>query len=119
MLFQPSARLANLVRLGGCCSLRPNRIGYTVESYDWEGAAERIIDLLGTMGRSDDWKELERKHPRRGRDVDMPPRHALPSPTKAISDRPVFPPQARKVGRNDPCPCGSGRKYKKCCLERA
>ena len=24
------------------------------------------------------------------------------------------PPQ-RKVGRNDPCPCGSGRKFKKCC----
>jgi hypothetical protein len=23
---------------------------------------------------------------------------------------------ARKVGRNDPCPCGSGKKYKKCCL---
>jgi len=22
---------------------------------------------------------------------------------------------AAKVGRNDPCPCGSGRKYKKCC----
>jgi preprotein translocase subunit SecA len=22
----------------------------------------------------------------------------------------------KKVGRNDPCPCGSGRKYKKCCL---
>jgi len=21
-----------------------------------------------------------------------------------------------KTGRNDPCPCGSGRKYKKCCL---
>lgn len=21
-----------------------------------------------------------------------------------------------KVGRNDPCPCGSGRKYKKCCM---
>ena len=20
------------------------------------------------------------------------------------------------VGRNDPCPCGSGKKYKKCCL---
>lgn len=24
-----------------------------------------------------------------------------------------------KVGRNDPCPCGSGRKYKKCCLGKA
>ena len=22
--------------------------------------------------------------------------------------------QAPKVGRNDPCPCGSGKKYKKC-----
>jgi hypothetical protein len=21
-------------------------------------------------------------------------------------------------GRNDPCPCGSGTKYKKCCLEK-
>ena len=21
----------------------------------------------------------------------------------------------RKVGRNDPCPCGSGKKYKNCC----
>jgi SEC-C motif-containing protein len=23
--------------------------------------------------------------------------------------------EAPKVGRNDPCPCGSGKKYKKCC----
>lgn len=23
---------------------------------------------------------------------------------------------AKKIGRNEPCPCGSGRKYKKCCL---
>jgi uncharacterized protein YecA (UPF0149 family) len=21
----------------------------------------------------------------------------------------------KRVGRNDPCPCGSGKKYKKCC----
>ncbi|MGB9619884.1 MAG: SEC-C metal-binding domain-containing protein, partial [Armatimonadota bacterium] len=21
-----------------------------------------------------------------------------------------------KIGRNDPCPCGSGKKFKKCCL---
>jgi len=24
-----------------------------------------------------------------------------------------------RVGRNDPCPCGSGKKYKKCCLEKS
>ena len=23
-----------------------------------------------------------------------------------------------KVGRNDPCPCGSGQKYKRCCIKR-
>ena len=23
-----------------------------------------------------------------------------------------------KTGRNDPCPCGSGKKYKQCCLEK-
>jgi uncharacterized protein YecA (UPF0149 family) len=22
---------------------------------------------------------------------------------------------SHKIGRNDPCPCGSGKKYKKCC----
>jgi len=25
---------------------------------------------------------------------------------------------SRKIGRNDPCPCGSGLKYKRCCLEQ-
>jgi len=24
----------------------------------------------------------------------------------------------RKIGRNNPCPCGSGEKYKKCCLDK-
>ena len=23
--------------------------------------------------------------------------------------------RSSKIGRNDPCPCGSGKKYKKCC----
>ncbi|TRZ81795.1 hypothetical protein D4R86_02170 [bacterium] len=23
-----------------------------------------------------------------------------------------------KIGRNDPCPCGSNKKYKKCCLNK-
>ncbi|ETA80156.1 YecA family protein [Youngiibacter fragilis] len=32
---------------------------------------------------------------------------------KNVIDFPVV--QKLKVGRNDPCPCGSGKKYKKCC----
>jgi preprotein translocase subunit SecA len=27
--------------------------------------------------------------------------------------------QTEKVGRNDPCPCGSGKKYKNCCGKEA
>ena len=30
---------------------------------------------------------------------------------------PPLPAATIKVGRNDPCPCGSGKKYKRCCLE--
>ena len=26
--------------------------------------------------------------------------------------------KARKIGPNDPCPCGSGKKYKKCCMQK-
>ncbi len=29
---------------------------------------------------------------------------------------PIPLPTGPKIGRNDPCPCGSGKKYKKCCL---
>ncbi|MDB3958414.1 SEC-C metal-binding domain-containing protein, partial [Opitutales bacterium] len=39
-------------------------------------------------------------------------------PPSAPSAPPVATPVVRdapKVGRNDPCPCGSGKKYKKCC----
>jgi len=30
-------------------------------------------------------------------------------------DGKIVPIQVKKVGRNEPCPCGSGKKYKKCC----
>lgn len=32
---------------------------------------------------------------------------------EAIGSKPIT--GSRKVGRNEPCPCGSGKKYKKCC----
>ena len=33
----------------------------------------------------------------------------------APTEKPAPVKAAKKVGRNDPCPCGSGKKYKKCC----
>jgi hypothetical protein len=42
------------------------------------------------------------------------PPHRLSPASSAATPR-LAPPSKKKVGRNDPCPCGSGRKYKHCC----
>jgi len=36
-------------------------------------------------------------------------REEAPAPSRTVRH------EGPKVGRNDPCPCGSGKKYKKCC----
>jgi len=36
----------------------------------------------------------------------------LPPPVEPIKS------QEKTPGRNDPCPCGSGKKYKHCCLKK-
>ena len=44
--------------------------------------------------------------------------HELRGRTAASTGRRVFyndDGTVKRVGRNDPCPCGSGKKYKKCC----
>jgi len=38
------------------------------------------------------------------------------SPDKTVKQQPVR--SAKKAGPNDPCPCGSGKKYKKCCMQK-
>jgi hypothetical protein len=45
------------------------------------------------------------------------PAEVRPAASVAWSPTPVISPvrSTPKVGRNDPCPCGSGKKYKKCC----
>lgn len=58
---------------------------------------------------------------RAGARADAPPRAAAPPGAEAAMQAALKAPaapfrrDAAKVGRNDPCPCGSGRKYKKCC----
>ena len=36
---------------------------------------------------------------------------------KTVKQQPVRN-KDRKIGPNDPCPCGSGKKYKKCCMQK-
>ncbi|HKW93623.1 MAG TPA: preprotein translocase subunit SecA [Methylomirabilota bacterium] len=53
--------------------------------------------------RVPEWQET------RGGELDGAARRAPSRPEPRAAD-------GQKVGRNDPCPCGSGKKYKKCCL---
>ncbi|MCG8430456.1 MAG: SEC-C domain-containing protein, partial [Candidatus Omnitrophica bacterium] len=63
----------------------------------------------------------EMVHPEAARPQSQPRPQAAPpgQPAPQPAPPPPGPSAARassaKVGRNDPCPCGSGRKYKKCC----
>ncbi len=38
--------------------------------------------------------------------------------TRMPSRATAAPPEIKRIGRNAPCPCGSGKKYKKCCLPK-
>jgi hypothetical protein len=49
--------------------------------------------------------------------VDYPtPRDRIPGFEGLLADMSGRPVKKTKVKRNEPCPCGSGKKYKKCCL---
>ncbi len=67
------------------------------------GATEALERLLLQTDRMDEAREVVREAvSRRDRAWE--------------AERGTFRRTSSKVGRNDPCPCGSGKKYKKCCL---
>ena len=45
--------------------------------------------------------------------------HRFGDPDGYFRPAPQLPQRVAKIGRNDPCPCGSGKKYKRCCLSQA
>ncbi len=71
--------------------------------YDKAGALERLIDFYRWQGMEERVMASEEEYLR----LTAPP----PSRTEQVV-------KSKKIGRNDPCPCGSGKKYKKCCLNK-
>lgn len=85
-----------------------NPYGATNEAEFFAVAGEQFFE---------DPARLEQDHP----DLYVMMREVFRQDTKEITRRVVaglVRPKGRKIGRNDPCPCGSGRKYKHCCLEK-
>lgn len=64
-----------------------------------------------------DSRRLEKRFDRK-RETEEQVKKGLPGEDEPPLPPPVQPIQADKAkqtGRNDPCPCGSGKKFKKCC----
>ena len=89
------------------------------EKSEWQG-----LEILGTTagGSTDDEGEVEfmarfrdtegvRNHHERGQFKRMKNKWPF-TEGEMIKSQPI---SVTKIGRNDPCPCGSGKKYKKCC----
>jgi preprotein translocase subunit SecA len=70
-------------------------------------AAARATEASAPQRLPDVARQLDRKQQRQQRDLQY-----QTGPAQAEAPKPVR--AAAKVGRNDPCPCGSGKKYKKC-----
>jgi preprotein translocase subunit SecA len=71
--------------------------------------AEKTMSLVCRLRIQKEVKEEEFQHKETVRDVEY--QSSTPPPPR--KKQPVK--RAAKAGRNDPCPCGSGRKFKNCC----
>ncbi|HEY0781481.1 MAG TPA: SEC-C metal-binding domain-containing protein, partial [Thermoanaerobaculia bacterium] len=90
---------------------------YKKESFDlFQEMKDRVEDeILKLLFRYEPRTEEQMEEQRRQRER-APQRIELSAPPKATGQEGPQPVVSRdaKVGRNDPCPCGSGKKYKKC-----
>lgn len=88
-------------------------IEYKIEGYEMfeemiHGIQEETISILYHL-------KIEKEMPRR--EQVAKPLHASHGGEEETVRRPIV--KGEKIGRNDPCPCGSGKKYKKCCGKNA
>jgi preprotein translocase subunit SecA len=80
--------------------------GYSMFQEMMRGVREQIFSMvLKVQPAGED--EIEALPQKRVIRYGAPPAQSGAGPVK----------REAKVGRNDPCPCGSGKKYKKCCLK--
>jgi preprotein translocase subunit SecA len=97
-------------------------VEYKRESFDlFDAMKTRFEDtMVSQLFRVVPMSQEELEERRRRMAEQMRQRFQFSAPAKAAAARPqTVQRQGAKVGRNDPCPCGSGKKYKKCHGARA
>ncbi len=88
---------------------------YKKESFDmFQALKDRVEDeIIKNVYRAEPISPEELAERLRQAQRERMRRISIPSPTASRTPQTVVR-EGKKVGRNDPCPCGSGKKYKKC-----
>ena len=92
----------------------------------WKGIDERVTDIVYRIEQVEDdelrtaWRETAAIHAEAAPAMQAEPAadgRPADAPADGRGEQPLEPIRnmGQKVGRNDPCPCGSGRKFKNCC----
>jgi len=81
---------------------------------------KEVRGVFTSLPQKTEHKEFSGLSPqaRRQAEAEAPTSEEEPGASAVLKPEPVRV-EGPKVGRNDPCPCGSGKKYKKCCGQNA
>jgi preprotein translocase subunit SecA len=121
--------LRSSVGLRGYAQIDPKveykREGMKIFEQMWLSVGERTTDLIFRMEQLDEsfvgstWKESEAIHQdaQSAGEIAAQQEAAIEGTEVDHKPQPIRNRQQR-VGRNDPCPCGSGKKFKQCCMKK-
>ncbi len=124
--------LRSSVGLKGYAQLDPKveykREGMKLFDSMWESVGERVTDLIFRMESFNEdfirstWVDAETRHDDPRAAAQMQAESATQQAAQASAEGDVRAEPIRnvapRVGRNDPCPCGSGKKYKQCHMRK-
>jgi preprotein translocase subunit SecA len=122
--------LRSSVGLRGYAQVDPKveykREGMSLFDTMWTSVGNYVTDLIFKMEQLDEgfvgstWVESEAIHEEApGTSEIARQQQAAIAGTEGEKKLEPIRNRAEKVGRNDPCPCGSGKKYKHCCMRKA
>jgi preprotein translocase subunit SecA len=121
--------LRSSVGLRGYAQVDPKveykREGMRIFEQMWSSVGERVTDLVFRIEQLDEgfvgstWSEAEAIHQEATptTEIAQQQQSAIDSMKVDYKPEPIRNRQQR-VGRNDPCPCGSGKKFKNCCMKK-
>ncbi|MGD0516446.1 MAG: SEC-C metal-binding domain-containing protein [Thermoguttaceae bacterium] len=121
--------LRSSVGLRGYAQIDPKveykREGMKIFEQMWTSVDERVTDLVFKMEQLDErfvsstWAQSEAVHEDASSagDIASQQQAAIEGTETDHKPQPIRNRQQR-VGRNDPCPCGSGKKFKQCCMKK-